>query len=237
MKSYLRLTYRATEGILQLSPQLRRTLGLKSVPEHSTLQKFAERAVNEELANKLLRQLLKRIKRKGKQVVAMDATGLEPSTTSTYFQTVSGRKIRSYVKLSVIVLCGSLIPCAATVSQGPSNDKCDAPKLLQSAAKNIQPAILLADAGYDAEWIHEFCYDDWDVESYIPPVYKRGSPVVRGFYRSQMTELPAIYRRRWNIESFMSAFKRVTDSRLRAKKQLTQISETLLKLIAYALHR
>ena len=157
IKSYLRLTYRGIEAILDLSPALQAELGLKKVPEHSTLQRFAERAVTEELANKLLGKLVKRLKPNGEQVIAMDSTGLEPSTKSAYFQTVSGKKRKSYVKLSVIILCGSLIPCAATVSQGPCNDKKEAPKLLQAAAQSTQPSTLVADAGYDAEWIHEFC--------------------------------------------------------------------------------
>lgn len=237
IRAYLRLTYRGVVSILEISPALQKALRIKTVPDHSTLQRFAERAVDEALINRMLAKMVSQLGRSKTQVAAMDATGLETTSASAHFQTVSGKKRRSYVKLSAVVLCGSLLPCAVSVGQGPCNDKREAPRLLKAAANAIQPKTLVADAGYDAEWIHEFCYEQWHVKSFIPPVRTRNNALVGGFYRSQMEPLPKVYRKRWNIESFMSAFKRITDSRLRARSFLLQVSEVLLKVAAYAIHR
>ena len=43
LREHLRLTYRGLEDLLHLSSPLRRRLGLRSVPDHSTLWCFARR--------------------------------------------------------------------------------------------------------------------------------------------------------------------------------------------------
>jgi hypothetical protein len=47
---------------------------------------------------------------------AMDATGLESSTASAHFMSRSGRERKKWVKVSVVVLLGSLVPVAAELS-------------------------------------------------------------------------------------------------------------------------
>jgi hypothetical protein len=51
-----------------------RRLKLQRVPDHSTLQKFSQRAVNPEGIDRLLAQLLEWV-RPAAETVAMDATG------------------------------------------------------------------------------------------------------------------------------------------------------------------
>jgi hypothetical protein len=53
-----------------------RRLKLQRVPDHSTLQKFSQRAVNPEGIDRLLAQLLEWV-RPAAETVAMDATGWE----------------------------------------------------------------------------------------------------------------------------------------------------------------
>lgn len=50
-----------------------------------------------------------------------------------------------------------------------------------------QPQRLYADAGYDAEWVHTVCREDWQVESIIKPAIHRSDGTMSGKYRSQMT--------------------------------------------------
>ena len=52
---------------------------------------------------------------------AMDATGMAMTTASDYFRTRKGGKVRKWVKVSVVVLCGSLFPVALMVGLGPNN--------------------------------------------------------------------------------------------------------------------
>lgn len=45
--------------------------------------------------------------------VAIDSTGMEATAASIHFQTRSQRQRRRYVKISVAILCGSLLPVGA----------------------------------------------------------------------------------------------------------------------------
>ena len=84
-------------------------------------------------------------------------------------------------------MIGSLLPSSVALSWGPGNDKSEAPEVLAKAANVNRPAVLFADAGYDAEWVHEFCHEDWQVESVIKPAVHRSDGQLNGAYRSQMT--------------------------------------------------
>lgn len=238
LKTYFRTTYRGIIELLELSPELREALELKKIPDFSALQKFGERAVDEKLLNTLLRKLVKQVG-KNPEAVAMDSTELDSTEASLHFLTRSGKKPqKSNVKLGLIILCGSLVPCAVAVGQGPSNDRIEAPRLLENAAKTCTPRMLFADKGYDAEWIHEFCYEEWETESYIPPhKLTKNKTVGEGFYRQQMIALPKEYSKRWHVETFMSGLKRMTTSRLRARLRSNQVIEALLKVLTYGLFR
>lgn len=173
--------------------------------------------------------------------VAIDSTGIETTSASAYFQTRSGRKRKKCVKLSVCVLCGSMIPTGLVVSWGPCNDKAVArPLLKKKSSAAVQPRTLFADAGYDAEWVHEYCRQAWGVTSWIPPAIRRDYGTVNGKYRSQMTPRRRKrngYTKRWIVESFMSGLKRTTGSILNARQQATLFVEAGLRVLAYALRR
>jgi IS5 family transposase len=62
------------------------------------------------------------------------------------------------------------LPVALAVDLKPTHDCVQARSLLAQVAAVSQPQRLYADAGYDAEWIHEHCREQWGVESVIPAV-------------------------------------------------------------------
>jgi hypothetical protein len=104
VKAYLRQTYR---GIVELLAPCRmvcgRRLKLQRVPDHSTLQKFSQRAVHPEGIDRWLAQLLERVQ-PAAETVAMDATGLESTPTSAYYQTRRGQRRKGYVQVSLLIL-------------------------------------------------------------------------------------------------------------------------------------
>lgn len=56
-------------------------------------------------------------------------------------------------------------------------------------ASNVNhPDRLYADAGYDADRVHQFCRETWNVESVIKPAVHRSDGGLNGEYRSQMTD-------------------------------------------------
>ena len=236
LKAYQKSADRGTEDFWGCADRLRQALGLKQVPDHSTLQKFADRVVSPELLDRMFATLLQKLKLTSENA-AMDSTGMEPTTRSAYYEMRSGGRRKQYVKLSLVILCGVLMPCVLVISRGPCNDKREARTLLTRAAERIRPRRLLADAGYDAEWIHEFCHDNWKVRSLIRLVCHRADGTAGGHWRSRMLRLPKVYGQRWHIETFMSGLKRLTGSQLASRKPNTLDTEAALRVVAYALYR
>jgi hypothetical protein len=120
----------------------------------------------------------------------MDATGLESTPSSAYYQTRRGQRRKGYVQVSRLVVCGNLIPCRVGIAQCPCNDeittrnrhvhvlgqvhrvRCNdesaSRNLLAKALAQVLPQQLVANAGYGAEWVHELCRERWRVNSWIP---------------------------------------------------------------------
>lgn len=155
LRAYLKSIYRGVLDVLAVSASLRQQLGLADkLPHFTTLQKFSARS--QVLA--IVEALVARIGQAAAQrasapvAVAVDSTGLATSTASAYFRSRCGGPCRQWVKLSVVVLCGSLLSVGMVLDLGPSNDRVQVPRLLSQAQAGSRPVQLYADAGYDAEW-------------------------------------------------------------------------------------
>ncbi len=239
LRMYLKTTYRGVIEYLEVAGELRHAMGLSSVPHYSTLKRFADRSHIQAIVDTLLAAIISEFA-DGDTAVALDSTGLETTSASAHFNTRRGRKRKQYVKVSVSVTGKTMLPIGVVIDWGPRNDKAEAPELLRKTASAIQPQTLFADAGYDAEWIHQFCRDDWGVRSWIPPAVHRKDGHIGGHYRSHMTE-KALQRhgdsRRWIVESFMSGLKRTTGSALNARLESSLFTDAALRVLAYAIKR
>lgn len=243
LRAYLRTTYRGVLDVLAASASLRQCLGLEAkLPHYTTLQKFSARSQVLAIAQKLLGVIGQAAARQAGRScqVAMDATGLERTTVSDYFCSRRGRRFRRWVKVSTVVVCGSLLPLALVVDLNPTHDCAQAPELLAQTRAVARPQRLFADAGYDAEWIHVHCREAWGVESVIPAVQRRADGKIGGKWRAQMSAeylKEAGFGRRWAVESFWSGLKRTMGSALSARKPSQMIAEAAFKVLAYALRR
>jgi hypothetical protein len=239
LRAYLRTTYRGVLDVLAASASLRARLGLTDkLPHYTTLQKFSARSQVLAIVQKLLASIGQQAP--NQEAVAMDATGLARTTTSDYFESRRGRRFRRWVKVSAVVFCGSLLPLALEVDLKPTHDCAQARKLLAQAQEVAKPAHLYADAGYDAEWIHAQCRDQWGVQSVIPAVQRRADGTKGGKWRAKMTESylrRAKFGRRWAVESFFSALKRTMGSALNARSPKQMVAEAAIRVLAYALRR
>jgi len=243
LRAYLKTTYRGVLEMLWVSPSLRQELGLQDkLPHYTTLQKFSARSQVLAIADAMIRTIGQMAGEPmfGKGAAAMDATGLETTTASAHFQCRRGGQRRKWVKISTIVLCGSLLPLGLVLDWGPNNDKCQAQALIAKASQASLPAKLYADAGYDAEWIHDQCRLDWGVERVIKPAVHRADGQRSGFWRSGMSE-PYLKRKgygsRWAVESFFSGLKRTTGSMLTSRKPDQLLAEAAFRVLAYTLRR
>jgi len=241
LKAYLKTTYRGVVDILAASDKIAKALELKEIPDHSTLNYFADRIDLDVFLPLVFADLAGRVADEdGNETVAVDSTGMESTSASVHFQRRKGGTNKHYIKLSICILCGSLLPLSLVTSRGPCNDKREAKAVITQAFAVHCPHSLLADAGYDAEWVHVLCRDEWGVKSFIPPVIHRKDGTVGGHYRSQMTERRLKcnqYGKRWLVESFMSGLKRTMGSALTSRSETTLFAEAKLRVLAYAIRR
>jgi hypothetical protein len=142
-----------------------------------------------------------------------------------------------FIKISVIVACGTLIPLAVVATIGRSNDKQQAYTLVAQGRGRVGMTRLYADKGYDSEALHEFCRHEHDVELVAPPIIQARDGKAHTRYRSAMVPLPEGYAKRSHVESFFSAMKRVTGSSLRARTTQSQLREAVMRVICYGIRR
>ena len=241
LKTFMRQDYHGVCAILALSPPLCKTLGLGCVPHYSTLAHFSKRVMDEEALASMISEVVRRAGGPQEVELAIDATGLETTSASAHFTARSGRKGRKYVKLTLSVTVGGLLVYGATAGWGPTNDKTPAPLVLERSiltAKGAGQKIerLLADAGYDAEWVHCLCREQHGIASWIPPVIHRKDGRVGGRWRQEsLAHLPADFGLRWHVETAISGLKRM--SALRARKPLAQLRQVVLKALTWSIHR
>jgi len=239
LRAYLRTTYRGVMDVLAASTSLRQRLGLaEKLPHYTTLQKFSARSQVLAIVQQLLASIGQQAPKEN--AAAMDATGLARTTVSDYYRSRRGRRFRRWVKVSVVVLCGSLLPLALEVALKPTHDCVQARSLLSQAQAVAKPERLYADAGYDAEWIHAHCREQWGIKSVIQPVQRRADGTRGGKWRAKMTQTylqRAGFGRRWAVESFFSAFKRTMGSALSARQPQQLIAEAAIRVLAYTLRR
>jgi hypothetical protein len=141
LKAYLKQTYRGIIELLEASDQLRAALGLERVPAHQTLKEFEKRIVTPELLDGIVAEVLALCQEKGMVVkeVAGDSTGLEPTVASLHFRTRSKRSRSGYVKLSILVACGSILLVSMALSFGPGSDLTEAAQLVWRASGRCRP--------------------------------------------------------------------------------------------------
>ena len=243
LRAYLKTTYRGVLEYLAVSDTLRQRLGLwDKLPHFTTLQKFSTRSHVVAIVQQLIGTIGQAAARQepAPAAAAMDATGLATSTASEYSRSRTGTRCNQWVKVSTVVLCGSLLPVGLVLSLGPSNDRTQAEALLTQAQAVSRPATLYADGGYAAEWIHERCREQWGVESVIQPLNHRPDGTRSGRWRSGMSKdhlRERGYGRRWAVESFFSGLKRTMGAALNARRPKQMLAEAAFRVLAYALRR
>ena len=181
-------------------------------------------------------------------LTAIDGSGFEAHHTSRYFvrrrakgrQNKTAMTYKRFPKMGLVCDCDSHLILAVATGRGPTPDHPHLIAAMLDAATRRRIDTLLADAGYDAEWVHEFLRDELDIRSIIPP--KIGRPTAKlpkGRYRRQMAryfERPPESRRygqRWQVETVFSMIKRRLGETVSARNYHRQNRALLLKAIAH----
>jgi len=175
-------------------------------------------------------------------ICTADSTGLEDHYVSRHFiMRQGGRtgKYRRWTKLLVVADNDTHLIGSALVSAGPSTDCHQLEDVLEMAIGNMPVRSLLADSGFDSEYNHRICREQFGINSTVIAVNDRNLKYGRtgGFYRSKMKRhFPkAKYRQRWQIESVFSRFKRRLGYHLTARRDSSRTVECYLRVLTYNL--
>jgi hypothetical protein len=242
-------TFRATEVRLAEHGELRRALGLKVVPDYSTLYRFMLR-VKERVIREALAEVVRRLQRRRSgprpegATVAVDATGLNPGSISTYFirrreEHGGGPMPRRYwLKWLLAVDTRLRVILAQKAHAGPANDCATLRPLLDEVKQNNSIVTVLADAEFDTESNHRHIREQLGAESIIPAKRSPAHWKLRGFRGQMRVAFPAQrYRERAQAESLFSAIKRKLSARAPGRSIATQRKQALLLGLAYNLYR
>ena len=240
LKAFFKIDFRGICKYLTDMPDLRRAIGLKSVPHFTTLHKASQRLLSAQRMSMLLSSTLFSLKR-SIPIAALDATGLQCGHISPYFYSVrekAGKNLSwshftQYPKLALIVDVDSHMILSAYPTRGPARDTKHFNQTLSQLPTDIEVQKLLADAGYDCEAAHVFAREQMGIVTVIPATASKGTP--HKFYRRMMTfEFDnTAYRKRWQVETVFSMIKRNLGYTIHAKLEHNQHSEMLLLALTH----
>jgi hypothetical protein len=248
LKTFFKTDYRGIATLLYDCKDLRRTIGLRSVPHFTTLQKASRRLLLLPRARRLLGATIRRHMRQRRRVrrAAFDSTGLDCGHRSQYYVrrrcATSKRWQRvaysRYAKLELAVDTVNHLVLACAVGRGPRPDTdCFVP-LLKATVRQVRLDAALADAGYDSEPNHQYAREVEGVRSYMPATIGRPTPKLpSGRYRRQMKQRLnkdyGRYGQRWQVECTNSMIKRRLTSSVAARRYWAQCRELLLIVLTY----
>ena len=215
---YCKLSYRMVVKLLDL-------LGIRC-PSKSALQYNSSK-----ISNALWNKILELTSGSKHHIVALDATGFSRTNPSYhYLRRIDGKIPKMYAKLSAAFDTENKKFCAAKTRVTPAHDIKDAKTLI----KRIKTKTLVADKGYDANYIHEYC-SERNIEVHIP-LRKNGKSKHHMMNKRRLSVKifsKNIYHRRELIESGFGSVKRKFGSSVNSKKAKTIRSDIYGKLLCH----
>ena len=180
-------TFREAEVRLGEHHELRQALGLRSVPDFTTLYRFLQRLDDQTIDHAVdetvrwLRGTQKKRRRRAR--VGVDATGLAQGAVSTFFvrrMHHHGQKPlpwRHWLKWVVVADLDQQFLLSQIARRGPWNDCANLPAVVEAASKQTRIGLVLADAEFDSERNHTYIRRELRAQSVIPA--KRGKKTWR----------------------------------------------------------
>lgn len=193
IKAFCKLSYRRAKQLLD-------SLGIRC-PSKSALHYTMQR-----ISSAFWQKMLELTSSGMHYLVALDSTGFSRENPSYYYlKRINGAMPKVPVKLSCTFDTKKKKFCAAKIRVLPAHDIKDARNLIKASS----PRIVVADKGYDANSLHQYCNEN-NIEAHIP---------MRDYGRSRHHNHTArrkasehfrlkTYHRRELIESGNSALKR-----------------------------
>ena len=159
-------------------------------------------------------------------LAAVDGTGLESRHVSRYYvkrraKSGDADPVRTYAhfpKVVFVIDCRSHMILAAVPGRGPGSDLVQFRRALEQAVGRARIGTLLADADFDAEWLHR-AVCALGIRTIIPSTRGRPSPKPpagrwRRVMRQRFEHMRRKYGQRWQVETVNSMIKRLLGSAL-----------------------
>ena len=221
VKQECRLGYRRVSNLFNL-------LGFK-VPTYSALAKMFKR-----LDWKIWKLLLNMTNNQKLNIVAIDGSGISRPLPSPYYYWRIDKPypVEIPLKLSIAVDTRTKKIVSLRLRAKKSHDIKDAKYLIKQLPS--KPNKLVADKGYDAEWLHNYCRDR-GIKAVIP-IRNYGKPrvgVTRLRYTSMKSFRKQTYHRREMVESVFGAFKRKFGASVSCLSAQTRRAEVYCRAIAH----
>ena len=214
LKEALKCSFRRIEEFLNL-------LDIK-VPTYSALCKMRKR-----IPSWIWNKLLQLTAGETHEEIAIDSSGFSKTNPSFhYVKRIDRTKpVKNFAKFSALFNIRNKKFCRIAVDEKRKHDIKDFRPLMKIKIKK-----LYGDSAYDAEWIHEYCY-----ERGIQTIIKPRKNVRKGFYRRKQMKnySEEEYHQRSLIESGFSALKRKYGGNVSAKRLRNVRAELYCKAIAY----
>ncbi|MFA0823134.1 MAG: IS5 family transposase [Methanomethylovorans sp.] len=239
LKEYLNVDYRSIVELVELMDKLKLRIGLKQVPHFTTLHKFITR-LKSVIFRSLLQQTLKLFYSYSEKIDinAIDSSGFTSGHCSYYYSFRTGKKRRSFLKVSISVDTDKFIITGFTISGKPVHDTKHATTLLKQCDKNRKSIYYVMDKGYDSEEIHSLVREKLDSIAMIP-LRERKRKKIKGKYRRRMIQDfdRVLYHVRNLAETMFSVIKRKYGEEIKARKYWNQLKEVKAKLLIHNLDR
>jgi len=234
-------TFREAEVRLSEHAELRRALGLDSVPDYTTLYRFLRR-VPESVLAEALHEAARRFPASGTPArVAIDGTGLTHRAVSAYYHKrtqLHGFPFCYWLKWVLVVDLDRQLLLAQAAHAGPSNDCALLRPLLEAAGENTPIGLVLADAEFDSERNHHFIRKTLQARSVIPAKKGHRSWRIHGVRAMMRRRFPRkVYAQRAVIEAVISCAKRKLSARAPGRTVHTQSLQALVLGVAFNIYR
>ena len=236
LKIYMRnISYRDLEELLMSWKDIREELGLRAVPDHSTLCRAQNRVTNKQI-QRMLEKIVEVIANKiGRAILfACDSTGFKEDVASFYYALRSKKKRRRWIKAVYLLETHTQLCVSQLITRGPSGDARELQRLEDKSALELMIEVM--DRGFDGAGNFRLGIPF----RIIPPIRRGGS--IKGWKRIVeyvvylVAKWMGIYGKRWICETMNSVVKRKFGDSIREKKERNKKRVVSLMAVVYNIH-
>jgi transposase len=236
LKIYVKnISYRDLEELLMSWGDAQEELGLKAVPDHSTLCR-AQNRVSDKQIQRLLQKIVGLIATEVRRAIlfACDSTGFKEDVASFYYALRSKKRRRRWIKAVYLLDTQTQLCVSQVITRGPSGDARELGRLEDKSA--LELVVEVMDRGFDGAGNFRLGIPF----RIIPPIRRGGS--IKGWKRLVeyvvylMAKWMGIYGKRWICETMNSVIKRKFGDSIREKKDRNKKRIVSLMAIVYNIH-